>query len=75
MRKLKERSGYFLRFPSKERGNEWPSLYAEDYVGQLLCAEGFRGSHQIRDWRIKLGNFKKIPRTVLCLSLCRQTPV
>lgn len=53
---------------SQQWGNEWPSLCSRDYVSQLLCVEGFRGSQQIRDWGIKLGDFKKIPQTVFCLS-------
>lgn len=49
----------FSACSAKSEGNEWPSFYTGDYVGHLLCAEGFKGSHQIRDWRIKLGDFKK----------------
>lgn len=53
--------------------NECPFLHFRDYAGHLLCEEGFRGSHQIRDWRIKLGDFNKIPQTRLSLSQFNKT--
>lgn len=54
-----ECASFSLACSTKSKGIQWPSLYTRDYVGHLLCAEGFKGSHQIRDWRIKLGDFKK----------------
>lgn len=71
---MKQSADFSARSPNST-GKSGHRFKPGDYVGHLLYVEGFRGSHQIKAWRIKLGDFKKIPYTPLCLSLCRQTPV
>lgn len=47
-----------------------------DYAGHLFCVRrGLGGSHQIRGWKIKLGDLKEIPRRAVRLSLGGQTSV
>lgn len=71
---MKQSADFSARSPNGT-GKSGHRFTPGDYVGHLLYVEGFRGSHQIKAWRIKLGDFKKIPHTPLCLSLCRQTAV
>lgn len=71
---MKQAADFSARSPNSA-GKSGQRFTPGDYVGHLLYVEGFRGSHQIRAWRIKLGGFKKTPHTLQCLSLRGQTPV